>query len=61
MNESDKKRMNHLKKNCSVTDLEQIVCEFYYDVTKELRRNLANKWEEGAYGKERNCWKIYLK
>jgi hypothetical protein len=67
MNESDKKKMNHLKQNCSVTDLEHMACEFYYDVTKELRRNLVNKWEEGACGKEKKlledilkvrCWKL---
>ena len=53
MNESHNERIKGLKKNCSVTDIEHMACEFYYDVTKKLRRNLANEWEEGVRGKEK--------
>ena len=67
MNESHSERIKQFKKNCSVTDLEHMACEFYYDVTKELLRNLVNEWGELVCGKERKllidilkvrCWKL---
>jgi len=54
MNESHSERIKHLKKNCSVTDLENMAHKFYYFITEEFCRNLANE-----YGKE-VCWKEKL-
>jgi len=67
MNESSKHRMNYLKKNCSVTDIELMACEFYYEITKSLNKNLSNDFGRGVCGKEKKlledilkvrCWKL---
>jgi hypothetical protein len=67
MNESSKHRINYFKKTFSVTDIEYMACEFYYDVTKNLYRNLSNEFGKNICGKEKilledmlkvRCWKL---
>jgi len=46
INQDNKERKEYLDKTFSVTDLEQMACEFYYVVTKNLNKNLENEHEK---------------
>jgi hypothetical protein len=50
--EDKKKYIQQLEEWCSITDIEDIACEFYYKITMELHKNL-----DYLLGKENNCKK----
>jgi hypothetical protein len=52
MKDSDEKRTLFLRDWNSVTDLEYRICDFYYDITKELRRNLSGEYADWGESNE---------
>jgi hypothetical protein len=60
MNDSYEERMDFLEKWCSVTDIELIACEFYYEITNSLHKNMEDRFGNGVCGNEEDLLKTIL-
>ena len=53
-------RKDYLENNCSILDIENMACDLYYGVTKQLSWNITDDFGESCCNKERELLKEIL-